>query len=67
MEHYGYPMTEDYSHVKAFEWEFLGFPESTKHHRFPPGAAIEVKYLDQDEFVHWTDPSAFATNPRTRR
>lgn len=67
VEHYGYPMTQEYSHVKAFEWEFLGFPETSKHHRFPSGTAIEVKYLDQDEFVHWTDPSAFATSPRTPR
>lgn len=67
LEHYGHAMMPDYAYVKAFEWEFLRFPASVGHYNLPPGSCVELKYLDQDEFAHWTDPSAFATSTRTRR
>ena len=28
---------------------------------------MELKYLDGDEFAHWTDPASFATSWRNKR
>ena len=28
---------------------------------------MELKYLDGDEFAHWTDPASFATSLRNKR
>ncbi|MBA2464833.1 MAG: hypothetical protein H0V42_07655, partial [Nocardioidaceae bacterium] len=67
VEHYGHAVLPDYAYVKAFEWEFLRFPAGVPNYNLPPGVCVEVKHLDEDEFAHWTDPSAFATSSRTRR
>lgn len=67
VEHFGHAMLPTYAYVKAFEWEFLKFPENVPNFNLPQGVCVELKYLDADEFNHWTDPSAFATSPRTRR
>jgi len=67
VEHYGHPVLPDYAYVKAFEWEFLRYPEGVPNYNLPTGVCVELKYLDEDEFAHWTDPSAFATSSRTRR
>ena len=67
VEHYGHAVLPDYAYVKAFEWEFLRYPLGVPNYNLPAGVCVEVKYLDQDEFGHWTDPSAFATSSRTRR
>lgn len=67
VEHYGHPMMTTHAYVKAFEWEFLHFPDGTPNYNLPPGVCVELKHLDTDEFAHWTDPSAFATSSRTRR
>jgi glycosyltransferase involved in cell wall biosynthesis len=67
VEHYGHPILPSYSYVKAFEWEMLKFPPTSHNYTLPAGSCLELKHLDSDEFGHWTDPSAFATSPRTRR
>ncbi len=66
-EPYGYPMGPGYVHVKAFEWELRLYPDSARHVRFPEGSSVELKWLDSDEFAHWTSPEAFAESARTRR
>jgi len=66
-EPFGYPMGEDYKHVKAFEWELRLFPDHARGVRLPEGSSIELKWLDSDEFAHWTAPDAFATSYRTSR
>ena len=33
----------------------------------PHGLCVELKYLDGDEFAHWTDPASFATSWRNKR
>ena len=66
-EPYGYPMAPGYTHVKAFEWELRLFPEDARQLRLPEGASVELKWLDSDEFAHWTSPDAFAQSARTRR
>jgi len=66
-EPFGYPMAEDYKHVKAFEWELRLYPDRARGVRLPEGSSVELKWLDSDEFAHWTDPGAFATSFRTAR
>lgn len=66
-EPYGYPMTPEFVHAKAFEWELRLYPDRTPVVRMPEGSAIELKWLDSDEFAHWTSPEAFAESARTRR
>ncbi len=67
VEAYGYPMGPAYTHVKAFEWELRAYPEDVEFVRLPDGASLELKWLDSDEFAHWTAPEAFADNFRTAR
>ena len=55
-EPFGYPMGEDYKHVKAFEWELRVYPNHARGVRLPEGSSIELKWLDSDEFAHWTAP-----------
>ncbi|GAB2866794.1 hypothetical protein GCM10027026_15830 [Myroides odoratimimus subsp. xuanwuensis] len=66
-EPFGYPMTPEYTHVKAFEWELRLYPDRARGVRLPEGSSVELKYLDSDEFAHWTDTDAFAESARTRR
>jgi hypothetical protein len=33
----------------------------------PHGLCVELKYLDGEEFAHWTDPESFATSYRNKR
>ncbi len=66
-EPFGYPMTPEYVHAKAFEWELRLYPDSARALRLPEGVAVELKWLDSDEFAHWTSPDAFAVSVRTRR
>jgi len=66
-EPFGYPMGEDYTHVKAFEWELRLYPDRARGVRLPEGSSVELKWLDSDEFAHWTGPEAFATSFRTAR
>ena len=67
VEHYGHPVAPEFSYVKAYEWEFLVFPEGTRNYVLPAGVCVELKSLDQSEFAHWTSAEAFETSPRTRR
>ena len=66
-EPYGYPMGPAYVHVKAFEWELRLYPDHVLVVRLPEGSSVELKWLDSDEFAHWTSPEAFADSARTRR
>ncbi len=67
VESYGYPTGPEFPHVKAFEWELRLAPEGIRFIRLPAGLAIELKYLDSDEFAHWTSSDAFAASARTAR
>ncbi len=67
IEPYGYPMTPDYPHVKAFEWEMRAHAEGARLVTLPEGTCLELKHLDSDEFAHWTAPESFAESARTDR
>ncbi len=66
-EEWGFPMTPDFVFTKAFEWEMRTTPERVRSIGLPQGLVVELKYLDGDEFAHWTDPASFATSHRNRR
>ncbi len=66
-EEWGYPIGPDFVFTKAFEWEVRTTPESVRSIGLPQGLCVELKYLDGDEFAHWTDPASFATSYRNKR
>jgi hypothetical protein len=54
LEPWVYPMGSEFTFVKAFEWEVREFPESSQRIIAPEGLCVELKWLDQDEFAHWS-------------
>ena len=60
-------MGPDFVYTKAPEWEIRTTPERFEMFALPQGLCVELKYLDGDEFAHWTDPDSFATSLRNRR
>jgi glycosyltransferase involved in cell wall biosynthesis len=67
IEEWGFPMGPDFVYTKAPEWEIRTTPERFEMFALPQGLCVELKYLDGDEFAHWTDPASFATSLRNRR
>lgn len=66
-EEWGFPIGPDFVFTKAFEWEIRTTPERVRSIGLPHGLCVELKYLDGDEFAHWTDPESFATSYRNKR
>lgn len=66
-EEWGFPIGPDFVYTKAFEWEIRTTPEGVRSIALPQGLCVELKYLDGEEFAHWTDPESFATSWRNRR
>ncbi len=54
LEPWIYPMGPEFTFVKAFEWEVREFPETSQRIIAPEGLCVELKWLDQDEFSHWS-------------
>jgi len=69
LEPWVYPMGPDFTFVKAFEWEVREFPPTSERVVAPEGLTVEVKWLDVDEFAHWSsmDAAGLARAPRKRR
>ena len=67
IEEWGFPMSPDFVYSKAPEWEIRTTPDRIEQFALPQGLVVELKYLDGDEFAHWTDPESFATSIRNRR
>jgi hypothetical protein len=65
-EPWGWPNRPGYSHVKAMEWELPLWPEGSRNITLPEWSCIELKWLDADEFDHWTT-NDFTATARTRR
>jgi hypothetical protein len=55
LEPWIYPMGPEFTFVKAFEWEVREFPESSERIVGPVGLCVELKWLDADEFAHWSN------------
>jgi hypothetical protein len=66
-EEWGYPIGPEFVFTKAFEWEIRTTPVGVRSIGLPHGLCEELKYLDGDEFAHWTDPESFATSYRNKR
>jgi glycosyltransferase involved in cell wall biosynthesis len=68
LEPWVYPMGPEFTFVKAFEWEVREFPDTSERIVLSEGLCVEVKWLDTDEFAHWSQTD-FATSraPRKRR
>lgn len=66
-EEWGFPVGPDFVYTKAFEWEVRTTPKPVRSIGLPFGLCVELKYLDGDEFAHWTDPQSFATSFRNKR
>ena len=60
-------MSPDYVYTKAPEWEIRTTPDRIEQFALPQGLCVELKWLDGDEFAHWTNPESFATSIRNRR
>jgi hypothetical protein len=65
-EPWGWPNRPGYTHVKAMEWELPLWPEGSRNITLPEWSCIELKWLDADEFDHWTT-NDFTASARTRR
>jgi len=67
LEAYGAPNRPEFRFLKAFEWETRDQPEWAERIELPYGICLELKFLDSDEFSHWTSPESFLDNPRAVR
>jgi hypothetical protein len=66
VEPWAWPNLPGYSFVKAMDWELPLWPGDYATVILPPWACVEVKYLDADEFDHWSD-TRFDASSRTQR
>lgn len=69
LEPWIYPMGPEFTFVKAFEWEVREFPPTSERIILPEGLCVELKWLDADEFAHWSHTSFDESSraPRKRR
>jgi glycosyltransferase involved in cell wall biosynthesis len=65
-EPWAWPNKPDYYFGKAFEWEIPLWPQNLPFIRLPEWSCFELKWLDANEFAHWSDDD-FSTSDRTSR
>jgi len=65
-EAWAWPNRPGYRFVKALEWELPMFPPGVETVTLPEFSCLELKFLDADEFGHWS-PTDFDASPRTAR
>ncbi len=65
-EPWGWPNGPGYSFGKAMEWELSPLPPHAETIVLPTWSCLELKYLDADEFAHWSHTD-FDVSARTRR
>jgi hypothetical protein len=66
LEPWVYPMGPEFTFVKAFEWEVREFPDTSQRIVAPEGLCVELKWLDADEFAHWSSAEQAATSDPAR-
>nr|WP_221634532.1 hypothetical protein [Nocardioides luti] len=49
-----HPQGPDYVYVKGFDWEIRTAPDDVRRMVLPQGVCFELKWLDSDEFAHWS-------------
>lgn len=65
-EPWAWPNRLGYRFTKALEWELPMFPPGVETVTLPEFSSVELKFLDRDEFGHWS-PTDFGASPRTAR
>ena len=65
-EPWAWPNRPGFRFVKALEWELPMFPPGIESVTLPEFSCVELKFLDGDEFGHWS-PTDFAASARTAR
>jgi sulfotransferase famil protein len=65
-EPWGWPNRPEHRFVKAMEWELPLWSPNIGGVTLPERSCVELKYLDADEFDHWSDTD-FEASARTRR
>ena len=65
-EPWGWPNRPGYSFVKAMDWELPMWGAKPRRLTLPAWSCVELKFLDADEFGHWTDTD-FETSDRQKR
>ena len=65
-EPWGWPNLPGYQFVKAMEWEMPVWDFNLQTLELPDWGCIELKFLDDDEFGHWTD-TEFERSSRQKR
>ncbi len=65
-EPWGWPNKASFFHGKGFEWEIPLWPEGLPFVRLPEWTCFELKWLDADEFQHWSNVD-FENHTRTGR
>ena len=61
-----YPTGPEFVYLKGFDWEVRSQSSRVQKLALPAGLCFELKWLDTDEFDHWTDLEAIHPN-RSRR
>lgn len=62
-----YPMGADFVYVKGFDWEVRQAPSDVPKLVLPQGLCFELKWLDEDEFSHWSSPDDFHPQRNSRK
>ena len=65
-EAWAWPNRPGHRFVKALEWELPMLPADLEALTLPEYSCVELKFLDDDEFGHWS-PTDFDASPRTAR
>jgi glycosyltransferase involved in cell wall biosynthesis len=66
-EAWAWPNGAHYYFDKGAEWEIPVWPEGLPFVRLPEWTCFELKWLDADEFTHWTPSEDFSDSTRTTR
>ena len=62
-----WPNGSEYYFGKGAEWEIPVWPSELPFIRLPEWTCFELKWLDADEFQHWTPTEEFSDSTRTTR
>jgi glycosyltransferase involved in cell wall biosynthesis len=67
LEPWAWPNKPGFFLIKAVEWELMMAPENTPLMTLPEWSCFELKWLDADEFSHWSEGTDFTATGRTNR
>ena len=66
-EPWAWPNGKETYFVKSFEWELPVWPAGLANLRMPEWTCFELKWLDADEFQHWSKTDFSGTRRTTRK